>query len=76
MRLYPIAPYVAKLSSEDIMANGQKIPKGVFECIKYICSIVALICTGTWLGVGIHAMQRDPSVWNDPEVSKILSIQP
>ncbi|XP_065885820.1 cytochrome P450 4F6-like isoform X2 [Dysidea avara] len=49
MRLYPIAPYVAKLSSEDIMANGQKIPKG------------------TWLGVGIHAMQRDPSVWNDPE---------
>ncbi|XP_065885838.1 cytochrome P450 4F6-like [Dysidea avara] len=49
MRLYPIAPYVAKLSSEDIIANGQRIPKG------------------TWLGVGIHAMQRDPAVWNDPE---------
>ncbi|XP_065885802.1 cytochrome P450 4F6-like isoform X2 [Dysidea avara] len=49
MRLYPIAPYVAKLSSEDVIANGQRIPKG------------------TWLGVGIHAMHRDPSVWNDPE---------
>ena len=33
MRLYPIAPYVAKLSSEDVIANGQRIPKGKFECI-------------------------------------------
>jgi len=29
--------------------------------------------TGTWLGVGIHAMQRDPSVYTDPEVS-ILTV--
>jgi len=29
MRLFPIAPYVAKLLSEDVIANGQRIPKGM-----------------------------------------------
>ena len=38
-------------------------------CCKSIHTVVSSIYTGTWLGVGIHAMHRDPSVWNDPEVS-------
>ena len=29
MRLYPLLPFVGKLSSEDVVVNGYRIPKGI-----------------------------------------------
>ena len=29
MRMYPVVPIVAKLSSEDVVVNGYKIPQGM-----------------------------------------------
>ena len=29
LRLYPLLPFVGKLSSEDVVVNGYRIPKGI-----------------------------------------------
>ena len=29
IRIYPVVPIIAKLSSEDVVVNGYKVPKGM-----------------------------------------------
>ena len=33
LRLYPLTIMIAKLSSEDIVADGYKVPKGMYVVI-------------------------------------------
>ena len=43
LRLYPLTIMVGKLSSEDIVTDGYKVPKGMYVC-SYITSFIA--CRG------------------------------
>ena len=71
LRLYPLGPLTGKKLSKEITAGGYRIPKGMLYVHNELRLYSALSLLGTYIGLDIYVMHRDPAVWSDPEVNYV-----